>query len=52
MESLCERVGQMLHDDGQYLAAIDKSQKIARESLSFEAIARQLGTWPGVTRLP
>jgi hypothetical protein len=52
MKNIFERIAQILHDDDAYLAAIDKSQKIALKSLSFESVARQLGSWSIVTEKP
>jgi hypothetical protein len=45
LEAIHERIERVLHDDGQYQAAVGRSQFIARESLSFEAAARQFGDW-------
>lgn len=50
MKNVFERIAQILHDDDAYTVAIEKSQKIALRSLSFEAVARQLGSWHIVTK--
>ncbi len=50
MKNVFERIEQILHDDDAYVAAIEKSQKIAMKSISFESVARQLGSWPIVMR--
>jgi hypothetical protein len=50
MKNVFERIAQILHDDDAYIAAIDKSQKIAMKSISFESVARQLGSWSIVTK--
>lgn len=52
MKNVFERIEQILHDDDAYIAAIDKSQKIAQKSISFESVARQLGSWSIVTDKP
>lgn len=49
MKNVFERIEHILHDDEEYLAAIQKSQKVAAKSLSFASAARQLGAWPIVT---
>ena len=49
MKNVFERIEHILHDDEEYVAAIQKSQKIAAKSLSFESAARQLGAWSIVT---
>ena len=45
MKNVFERISQILFDDDAYRAAILKSQKVARQSLSFESAARELGDW-------
>jgi hypothetical protein len=52
MKNVFERIEQILHDDDAYIAAIEKSQKIALKSISFESVARQLGSWSIVTGQP
>ncbi len=52
MKNVFERIAQILQDDDAYTAAIEKSQRIALKSLSFEAVARQLGSWRIVTGKP
>ena len=49
MKNVFERIEHILHDDEEYVSAIQKSQKIAEKSLSFESAARQLGAWNIVT---
>lgn len=49
MKNVFERIERILHDDEEYLAAIQKSQKIASKSLSFESAAGQFGAWSIVT---
>lgn len=49
MKNVFERIERILHDDEEYLSAIDKSQRIAAKTLSFEAVARQFGAWDLVT---
>lgn len=49
MKCVFERIEHILHDDEEYHAAIEKSQKTAMKSLSFESAARQLGAWKIVT---
>lgn len=46
MKNVFERIERVLYDDEEYLAAIQKSQRIAAKSLSFAAVARQFGAWP------
>lgn len=45
MKNVFERISQILFDDDAYRAAILKSQKVARQSLSFESAAREFGDW-------
>lgn len=49
MEDVFEQIERALHDDAAYMAAVDKSQEIAKEYLSFEAVAKQLSEWSAVT---
>lgn len=50
MKNVFERIALIMHDDDAYVAAIEKSQKIALKSLSFESVARQLGSWSIITQ--
>lgn len=50
MKNVFDRIARILHDDDAYTAAIENSQTIALRSLSFEAVARQLGSWSLATR--
>lgn len=45
MKNVFERIERILHDDEEYVSAIQKSQRIAAKSLSFESAARQFGAW-------
>ena len=45
MKNVFERISQILFDDDAYRSAILNSQKVAEQSLSFEAAARELGEW-------
>lgn len=49
MKSVFDRIEHILHDDDEYLRAIDKSQRIASRSLCFQSAAKQLGEWHLVT---
>ncbi|MEX2579361.1 MAG: hypothetical protein WD342_09905 [Verrucomicrobiales bacterium] len=46
LKNVFERIAQILYDDNAYVAAIEKSQRAAAKSLTFEAVARQFAEWP------
>lgn len=49
LDTVFEKVRQLLQDDDFYGAAIRKSQEIALEKLSFKAVANQLAEWEIIT---
>lgn len=49
MKSVFDRIEHILHDDDEYQRAIEKSQRIAARSLSFQSAANQFGDWHLVT---
>ncbi|MEM7601792.1 MAG: hypothetical protein AAF357_10310, partial [Verrucomicrobiota bacterium] len=47
-EGAMDRLGTVLTDDDTYARAVEKSQRLAMEKLSFSAIAEQLSNWEAI----
>lgn len=45
LREVYDRIALVLQDDDAYTAAVERSQAVAAESLSFESVARQFGDW-------
>ena len=49
LNEIHKRIERVLLNDEAYRSAIERSQEIARRTLSFESAARQFGEWSAVT---